>query len=349
MRRKTMIAVFTGIMLMAFPGMVLAGSATLSWRANTESDLAGYRVYYGFQSRSYGPYTPTAKTVTSYTLNGLAPGRTYYFALTAVDTSGNESGYSTEVSKTISETGSTSGSQTGSTSGSQTGSTSGSQTGSTSGSQTGSTSGSQTESTSGCDASHLYLCQSEVECKNAGGYISVAANGTGTCMLLEQAPAKEEKPMNLMTSTSVMESAPVALAGGAAADGTVAPGEKMHLQFRVPGYASPVDVYAAIQFPVAGAQLFYFQDNANIPFIEQFKPLKMNFTGPLNKMIYPDFDACAAFGGAYDGDWSVYYLVIPAQGRTFGTADALLSYITKNHVPYRYEWYDLELRCGSAQ
>jgi hypothetical protein len=342
MRRKALITLFAGIVLAAFPSMVLADSATLHWQANTESDLAGYRVYYGVQSRSYGPYIPTAKTVTSYTLNGLTPGKTYYFALTAVDTSGNESGYSREVSKTISETGSTSGSQTGSTSGSQTGSTSKTAGG-------GGQSTLSAASASGCDASHLYLCQSEVECKDAGGYISVAANGTSTCMLVEGAPTTQEKPVNLMTSTSLMQSAPVALADGAAADGTITPGEKMHLQFRVPGYASPVDIYAGIQFPGAGTQLTYFQDNTNLPFTAQFKALKMNFKGPLNKMVYPDFDACAAFGSAYNGDWSVYYLIIPAQGRTFETADALLSYITKNHVPHRYEWYRLELKCGSAQ
>lgn len=108
MKHKT-ISLFIAIMaLVAFPALALAGSATLHWRANTESDLAGYRIYYGAQSRSYGPYIPVGKSVTSYTLNGLVDGKTYYFTLTAVDTSGNESGYSTEVSKTVSETASTS-------------------------------------------------------------------------------------------------------------------------------------------------------------------------------------------------------------------------------------------------
>jgi hypothetical protein len=37
----------------------------------------------------------------SYSLSGLAGGKTYYFAVTAVDGSGNESPYSNEVSKTI--------------------------------------------------------------------------------------------------------------------------------------------------------------------------------------------------------------------------------------------------------
>jgi hypothetical protein len=132
MKHKTISLFLANMALVAFPALALAGSATLHWRANTESDLAGYRIYYGAQSRSYGPYIPLGKSVISYTLNGLVDGKTYYFTLTAVDTSGNESGYSTEVSKTVSETASTSSSQTASTSSSQTASTSSNQTASTS-------------------------------------------------------------------------------------------------------------------------------------------------------------------------------------------------------------------------
>ena len=74
-----------------------SGSITLAWDANTESDLAGYKVYYGTASKSYG--TPVnVGNVTTYQLTGLVPGQVYYIALTAYDTSYNESGYSNEVS-----------------------------------------------------------------------------------------------------------------------------------------------------------------------------------------------------------------------------------------------------------
>ena len=96
---KTTFAIL--IISLVFPCHVLAGSATLHWQANTEPDLAGYRIYYGTSSRSYGSYIPVDKDTTSYTIKNLTEGRTYYFALTAVDTSGNESGYSQEVWKTI--------------------------------------------------------------------------------------------------------------------------------------------------------------------------------------------------------------------------------------------------------
>ena len=79
---------------------VLAADVTLSWSSNTEPDLGGYKVYYGAASHTYG--NPVVIGLqTSYTVTGLSNG-TYYFSVTAYDTSGNESGFSNEVSKTIS-------------------------------------------------------------------------------------------------------------------------------------------------------------------------------------------------------------------------------------------------------
>ena len=75
------------------------GSAIVTWNANPESDLAGYRVFYGTSSRNY-PNSISVGKVTSATISGLTIGTKYYFALKAVDTSGNLSGYSAEVIKT---------------------------------------------------------------------------------------------------------------------------------------------------------------------------------------------------------------------------------------------------------
>jgi len=75
---------------------------TLSWTANTESDLAKYRVY---RSTSSG-FTPSSgnkiaePTNNSYTDVGLTNGTTYYYKISAIDNTGNESGYSNEVSAT---------------------------------------------------------------------------------------------------------------------------------------------------------------------------------------------------------------------------------------------------------
>src|SRR5208283_4138058 len=88
-------------------GNTFAGQASLSWTPPTTNtngtaltDLAGYTVYYGTAS---GNYTQNVNVgnVTTYTVSSLAAGTTYYFAAAAFDSSGNQSAYSNEVSKTI--------------------------------------------------------------------------------------------------------------------------------------------------------------------------------------------------------------------------------------------------------
>jgi hypothetical protein len=76
---------------------VVAGGINLAWNANGESDLVGYKVYYGTATGAYGAPISLGK-VTACTLSGLTPGRTYHISITAYDTSNNESGYSNEVS-----------------------------------------------------------------------------------------------------------------------------------------------------------------------------------------------------------------------------------------------------------
>ena len=77
-------------------------SATVTWTANTESDLAGYRVYVGTRSGNYtfrGPFEVTSGT--SLTIPNLPLGTTYFFAVSAYDRSGNESVKSVEFSKSL--------------------------------------------------------------------------------------------------------------------------------------------------------------------------------------------------------------------------------------------------------
>jgi len=75
-----------------------AADVTLSWDANTEPDLAGYKVYSGTSSTSYNGTTYNAGKFTSLVISGLQAGTTYYFAAKAYNTAGLESGFSNQVS-----------------------------------------------------------------------------------------------------------------------------------------------------------------------------------------------------------------------------------------------------------
>jgi len=78
-------------------------NVTLTWTANRESDLAGYKIYLGTASGLYNfPGSAfVAGKVTSYTIFNLPKGQTYFFAMSAYDNAGNESQLSAEISKSL--------------------------------------------------------------------------------------------------------------------------------------------------------------------------------------------------------------------------------------------------------
>ena len=99
-------------------GSVYAAGAYLTWNANTEENLAGYKVYYKLDTGGE-PFNGTganegSSPVTvylaqlddpnspSFSLTGLNQGQTYFFAVKAIGTAGEESDYSNPTSLTMS-------------------------------------------------------------------------------------------------------------------------------------------------------------------------------------------------------------------------------------------------------
>lgn len=86
------------LLLILYPRAVSAGTIRLAWDAVADTDLAGYKVYYGTTSGLYTQSVEVGKQASA-TLTNLQDCKVYYVALKAVDANGNESlSYSNEVS-----------------------------------------------------------------------------------------------------------------------------------------------------------------------------------------------------------------------------------------------------------
>lgn len=75
------------------------GFVSVAWDSNTETNLSGYRIFWGTNSRQYTASKSVGK-VTKATINGLTWGQSYYFAATAFNRDCLESDFSNEVSFT---------------------------------------------------------------------------------------------------------------------------------------------------------------------------------------------------------------------------------------------------------
>ena len=81
-----------------------AAEVTMAINPNSTTEPAGYNLYYGIETRKYTGKVDLKSRVRDvpFTIQlELIPGKTYYFAATAYDGTGNESSYSVEVSKLV--------------------------------------------------------------------------------------------------------------------------------------------------------------------------------------------------------------------------------------------------------
>ncbi len=95
------------LIILLYATSLFAGQATLSWMSSSTNadgtlltDLAGYKIYYGTELDEFSN-TIDVGNVTNYQINNLADGLTHFFAITAYDTQGNESGYSNIIGEFI--------------------------------------------------------------------------------------------------------------------------------------------------------------------------------------------------------------------------------------------------------
>ena len=108
------VIIFFFLFFLSFQTLCFAADITLRWDANTETDLAGYKLYYKTDTprspydgagADQGP-SPVDIPLGSlndpnnpeFTITGLDASHIYFLVITAYDTEGNESGYSNEVS-----------------------------------------------------------------------------------------------------------------------------------------------------------------------------------------------------------------------------------------------------------
>ena len=89
------------IIILLFFCFVTSGYAidvTLKWTPNTESNLAGYKVFFRQESQSYNYTKPHWETTDpTCTIYDLDETKTYYFIVRAFSTEGFQSGNSNEV------------------------------------------------------------------------------------------------------------------------------------------------------------------------------------------------------------------------------------------------------------
>ena len=84
-----------GLLLLAQWSVFAGQSVVLTWNPSPDTNVAGYKIYYGGASLTY-TNSVLLGNVTHVTISGLTAGATYYFAATTVDAAGDESKFSNE-------------------------------------------------------------------------------------------------------------------------------------------------------------------------------------------------------------------------------------------------------------
>jgi Immunoglobulin domain len=100
-KRTALVLFLLSGLTMLLPVSALATqSVTFGWELSTDSNVAGYNIYYGTVSHVYDNKVSVGNVATA-TISGLVEGATYYFAATTYDALNQESLLSDEISYTV--------------------------------------------------------------------------------------------------------------------------------------------------------------------------------------------------------------------------------------------------------
>lgn len=91
----------TVVLSLSFPvfGATTPGSVSVAWNRNTETNISGYKIYWGESTRQYTKVQDVGTAIEA-TLTSLTNGQTYFCAVTAYNTDGQESPFSSEITLT---------------------------------------------------------------------------------------------------------------------------------------------------------------------------------------------------------------------------------------------------------
>ncbi len=95
---KGFIQIISIVLILFFTSSVTAREVNLAWEASNDPNLSCYIVYWGANPGEYSSNSGNIGLVTSHQVDIPDNGQIYYFAVTAVDSTGQESDFSNEVS-----------------------------------------------------------------------------------------------------------------------------------------------------------------------------------------------------------------------------------------------------------
>jgi hypothetical protein len=89
------------VLILAFaPWQAVAAQVVMSWNPSPSPGVVGYRIYYGSKKGTHTASVSVGNNCSA-TISGLTPGLTYYFVVTALTISGDESTPSNEASYAV--------------------------------------------------------------------------------------------------------------------------------------------------------------------------------------------------------------------------------------------------------